>query len=175
MPGPESAGLPAFMQGFKGATVEETVPGSAGLAGPAGVSGGDSVGRRGRRASAPQAGGTEQAGVPAAALAELTPQELAEAAILEAIVKEAGAGVSLYWVVPARDLPSAPAGVLVPGGIDVEGTVWPTPVLAAPEAGAELDAWDCWRIGNQRGPSLTDARAEITARPVRKGHGRRAR
>ncbi|MDO4791568.1 MAG: hypothetical protein Q3999_03685 [Buchananella hordeovulneris] len=174
VPGSEAAALPAFMQGFKGAVVEETVPGPAGLAGPEGVPGGDSLGRRGRRASAPAAGSAEQAGVPAAALAELTPQELAEAAILEAIVKEAGAGVSLYWVVPARDLPSAPAGVLVPGGIDVEGTVWPTPVLAAPEVGAELDAWDCWRIGNQRGPSLTDARAEITARPVRKGHGRRA-
>lgn len=106
---------------------------------------------------------------------ELTPQELAEAALLESIAKEAGQGTPLYWVVPDHDLPVEPMGFFAAGGIDVAGTVWPTPVLAAPQVGEEQDPWDCWRIGSHRGPSLTEARREIAEFSGRRGHGRRAR
>lgn len=120
---------------------------------------------RSRRGARPQADPVE----------ELTPQELAEAALLESIAKEAGQGTALYWVVPGRDLPLEPAGFFAAGGIDVGGIVWPTPVLAAPEVGEEQDPWDCWRIGSHRGPSLTEARREIAESSGRRGHGRRAR
>ncbi|MDO5080311.1 hypothetical protein [Buchananella hordeovulneris] len=105
---------------------------------------------------------------------QLSGEEQAEASLLAAISRAAGEGTPLFWVVPNAPLPGEPEGWLVETGIRViDGTVLPTPRLAAPEVGAGRDPWDAWRIGSTRGPSLGEAGREIQARSATARRNRR--